>query len=117
MSFWSNIRISASRFKDFHSRSSRSEFWSWMLFTLCFPFLFIFLNLVTFYKITRVATYVLSIPVACRRLHDSNRSGGWLVALPLLGAIHTLLFVINPVFYWFLKDSDPEKNRYGEVPT
>lgn len=51
-----------------------------------------------------------SIAVSVRRLHDTDRSGWWLLILliPLIGAIVLLVFM--------LQDSRPGVNRYGENP-
>jgi uncharacterized membrane protein YhaH (DUF805 family) len=51
-----------------------------------------------------------SIAVAARRLHDTDRSGWWLLIafVPLIGAIVLLVF--------FVLDSHPGQNRFGPNP-
>lgn len=50
-----------------------------------------------------LASLVPSIAVGVRRLHDSNRSGWWL-----------LLPIVNLIF--LCQDSDPQTNRFGPCP-
>jgi len=51
-----------------------------------------------------------ALGVTVRRLHDTGRSGWWiLIALvPIIGAIALLIF--------FVQDSDPGTNRFGPPP-
>ena len=51
-----------------------------------------------------------SLAVGFRRLHDTNRSGWWLLLdlIPVIGAIVLLVF--------FCTDSNPGDNRYGQNP-
>ena len=53
---------------------------------------------------------VPSIAVTIRRLHDTNRSGWWLLLafIPFLGALALLVFT--------LLDGTPGPNRFGEDP-
>ena len=57
-----------------------------------------------------LATYVPSIAVAVRRLHDTNRSGWWYLFMfvPIIGII---MLMID-----FAEDSHPGDNRYGPNP-
>jgi uncharacterized membrane protein YhaH (DUF805 family) len=57
-----------------------------------------------------LAMVVPSVAVAVRRLHDIGRSGWWFLLnfIPMLGS-----FVL---FIFFILDSQPEKNKYGENP-
>ena len=57
-----------------------------------------------------LAVLVPSIAVGVRRLHDTGRSGWWLLIgfIPLIGAIVLIVF--------FLFDSQPGTNAYGPNP-
>ena len=57
-----------------------------------------------------LAVLIPSIAVSVRRLHDTNRSGWWLLIalVPLIGAIVLLVFMAQ--------DSQPGKNQYGSNP-
>lgn len=59
--------------------------------------------------------YILAIilpglAVSVRRLHDTNRSGWWLLIdlIPFIGSLVLFLFMIQ--------DSQPGENRYGPNP-
>jgi uncharacterized membrane protein YhaH (DUF805 family) len=51
-----------------------------------------------------------AMAVSVRRLHDTDRSGWWLLVnfVPVIGAI---IF-----FYFMVLDSNPEINEYGPSP-
>jgi uncharacterized membrane protein YhaH (DUF805 family) len=57
-----------------------------------------------------VAILIPSIAVAVRRMHDTNRSGWWLLIafIPIVGTIVLLIFL--------LLDSNPGDNRFGANP-
>jgi uncharacterized membrane protein YhaH (DUF805 family) len=51
-----------------------------------------------------------SIAVSVRRLHDTSRSGWWLLLclIPLIGMVVLLIFMVQ--------DSKPGQNQYGPNP-
>jgi len=54
-----------------------------------------------------------TIAVSIRRLHDSGKSGWWL----LIGIIPIVNFIgIFVLIYFYIKDSQPDENSYGENP-
>jgi uncharacterized membrane protein YhaH (DUF805 family) len=57
-----------------------------------------------------LAVLIPALAVAVRRLHDTGRSGWWLLIglIPLVGPIVLLVF--------YLLDSDREPNAYGPSP-
>ena len=57
-----------------------------------------------------LAVLIPSIAVSVRRLHDTDRSGWWLLIglVPLIGAIVLLVFMVL--------DSKPDENQYGSNP-
>ena len=63
-----------------------------------------------FVDIYCLALLIPCIAVAVRRLHDSNRSGWWLLLglIPLIGTIVILVFMCQ--------DSQPGENQYGPNP-
>ena len=116
---------------DFKSRSSRSEFWYFYLFTTILGFIGIqidrlfnleILGLQLTQNVNEVAmlgpTYIFlyflffipSLSLYIRRLHDIDRSGWWLliVLIPFLG-------IVTLIFFWCLKGTK-NKNTYGDVP-
>lgn len=105
----------------FRGRARRSEFWSFfginffilfILFAIRFilnkPDLSLILDIVSL--VILVAVLVPGTAVCVRRLHDTSRSG-WcllLILIPVIGIIILLFF--------FLEDSSPAYNSYGEYP-
>lgn len=57
-----------------------------------------------------LAVLIPSLAVSVRRLHDTNRSGWWLLLLliPLIGALVILIFTVQ--------DGTPGENTYGADP-
>ena len=57
-----------------------------------------------------LALFLPSLAVGVRRLHDTDRSGWWILIglIPIIGWI--LLIV------WFCSDSKPGENQYGPNP-
>jgi uncharacterized membrane protein YhaH (DUF805 family) len=57
-----------------------------------------------------LAVFLPSLSLFIRRLHDTNRSGWWVLIglIPFAGAIVLLVFA--------LLDSDPGENRFGPSP-
>jgi uncharacterized membrane protein YhaH (DUF805 family) len=91
-----------------NARSTRSEFWWWTLFTFIVGIVASVLDSIIFgsnfgsaspiYSITTLALFLPSLSVLVRRLHDTDRTGWWvLIALiPVVGFIVLLVFVLLP---------------------
>jgi uncharacterized membrane protein YhaH (DUF805 family) len=108
-------------YMDFSGRARRKEYWFFILFNLLISVaLTIIDGVIGLYSIeTGVGLFsgiyslvilIPSIAVGVRRLHDTNRSGWWLLILfiPLIGVIILIVFMAS--------DSNPEKNQYGPNP-
>ncbi len=101
---------------NFSGRSSRSEFWWFMLFgfvlgavvSIVFSFSPSLSRIVS--GLVSLGLLLPSVGVGVRRLHDINRSGWWYLInfIPVVG---TIIYII-----WCAKDSDPTPNQYGPVP-
>jgi uncharacterized membrane protein YhaH (DUF805 family) len=84
MNFTDAIKTCFSKFATFEGRARRSEYWWFYLFAFIgslIPFVGV---------VVALATIVPLIAAACRRLHDTDRSGWWQllpVAPALLGAL------------------------------
>jgi uncharacterized membrane protein YhaH (DUF805 family) len=98
----------------FEGRASRQEYWMFMGVNI---FVLIALGIVEVMvggigildSLYSLAVLVPSLAVLVRRLHDTNRSGWWLLisVIPIIGAI--VLFVFA------LQASQNGGNRYGDV--
>jgi len=109
------------RYFDFNGRSSRTEYWMFVLINFFFTFLLFLLDYViitsnnglefppfsTFYSLIM---FIPSISVGVRRLHDVGKSG-WMMFLPLIPLIGSIWILIL-----FIKESDQGSNKYGENP-
>lgn len=102
------------RHADFDGRSRRCEYWYFILFNF-FAFLIVWtIDLVLGtripYFVYALAAFVPSLAVHIRRLHDTNRSGWWLLGwlIPVIG------WIVMIVFY--CQDSQPGDNRFGPDP-
>lgn len=108
------------KYAVFQGRARRQEYWYFFLFNIVIAIALGMLDgildtpgtpesglLSTLYSL---AILVPSIAVGVRRLHDSGRKGWWMLIglLPLIGALVLL--------YFFIQDSQPGSNEYGENP-
>ena len=140
MTFGQSVKHVFGNYATFQGRASRSEFWWWYLFTSIVSFI-VFIPVIPWYTellnasvsetvalpaLTGLATFGLilstiwslailipTIAVAIRRLHDTGRSGWWLLLWFLsccfgIGAIILIIFWVLP--------GTPGPNRFGEGP-
>lgn len=137
MNFPNAIKSFILRWLDFKSRSSRSEYW-WAILGLilisiliefaiimsgeplanrgnlfenqAYPILFRgsfgdWFLLIVFELFTKIAGLALSV----RRLHDTNRSGWWvLISFTIIGLI--------PLIYWYCTKGSTGGNKFGSDP-
>jgi uncharacterized membrane protein YhaH (DUF805 family) len=109
------------KYADFSGRARRREYWFFVLFniiisivlTVCDVVLGTYNAAASIGILTGIYTLAVLIPgiaVSVRRLHDTGRSGWWLliVLVPLIGWIVLLIFM--------LIDSQPGQNAYGPSP-
>ena len=116
MSFADAIRSVFSQYVGFTGRARRSEYWYWVLFYVILAIIASMLDRAvfgrtsaTFSAILGLALLLPSLGVAVRRLHDTSRSGWWI----LLGLIPVVGAIILIVFY--VQDSHGD-NQYGPSP-
>lgn len=99
---------------NFSGRASLSEFWWFYLFTFIIGAIIslIFKNntLLIVNGIFELLLLLPSLGIAVRRMHDTNRSGWWVLInlIPVVGWIIFIIFAVKP--------SDPVPNQYGPVP-
>jgi uncharacterized membrane protein YhaH (DUF805 family) len=102
-----------SNYFNFSGRAARSEYWWWVGAWL----LGYFIALVLFLTVDFVAgitalglywlvTFIPNLAVVVRRLHDTGRTGWWLlIALIPFGSLVLLIFMVM--------DTEPAMNRWG----
>ena len=113
------------KYSDVKGRVTRSEYWWFILFLILGDIVTNVLDVAlgwqfgepdvfgsqmgTLNILFNLAVLVPCICVTARRLHDVNRSGWWmLIPLTIIGII--------PFYYWMLKKSDAEQNKWGHSP-
>src|SRR5258708_1786523 len=107
MTFTDAVKICFVKYANFDGCASRAEFWWWFVFTLV-----VTAALRSFsYNVSgafSIATFLPSLAVAARRLHDTDRSGWWqlLYFVPVIGWVVLIIFCAEPT----------QSNRFaGEV--
>ena len=104
MGFGETLTYYFQHYADFSGRARRQEYWYIVLWNVIFmavPFVDI---------IWAIATIIPGLAVSVRRLHDTGRSGAWL----LLGLIPVVGFIVILIFT--IEDSQPGANQYGISP-
>ncbi len=109
------------KYATFEGRARRKEYWFFVLFNVLAIIVLEILDVVlgTFSQETgfgllsglyAIAVLLPSLAVTVRRLHDTDRSGWWILInfIPLIGAIVLLIFT--------LLDGTPGSNRFGPNP-
>jgi uncharacterized membrane protein YhaH (DUF805 family) len=109
------------KYADFSGRARRKEYWFFVLFNIIISIVLTICDVVigTYNSgagiglLSGIYTLAILLPgigVTVRRLHDTGRSGWWILIIfvPLVGAIVLLIFM-------FL-DSHPGTNAYGPSP-
>ena len=98
ISYWK--RVVLEKYADFTGRARRSEYWWFTLANIVAMVILILLVAVAdifwvLYAIYGLALIVPSIAVTVRRLHDTDKSGWWiLIALvPFVGGLILLVFL------------------------
>ena len=109
------------RYFDIKGRSTRKEFWYFAIVNAIILLGLNFLDIIIFNRISDGGFHVLtgmyqclilipSFTLAVRRLHDSGRSGWWMLIsfLPLLG--------VPILFLFYILSSEKGSNKWGDNP-
>ncbi|HHV48208.1 MAG: DUF805 domain-containing protein [Kiritimatiellia bacterium] len=107
MTFGKSISTCMGKYVDFKGRASRPEYWWFYLFTVLLSWGSLIVdNTGIVSGIVNLALLLPSLAVAARRLHDTNRSGWWmLIAFTVIGLI--------PLIIWLASKGDDQANQYG----
>ena len=115
MTFQEAIASGLSRYIDFDTRSSRSEYWYWALFAFLVSIVANIIDGIIFggpvlAGLVGLGLIIPGIAVGVRRLHDIDRSGWWylIVFVPLIGVL--------VLIYWFVQPGTTGDNEFGSDP-
>jgi uncharacterized membrane protein YhaH (DUF805 family) len=102
-------------YAGFDGRARRTEYWMFALVNFIIDFVLYILAIAVHPLIFLVILYDLAVlvpglAVACRRLHDIDKSFWWILIglIPFVGGIILLVFACLP--------GTPGQNRYGPDP-
>jgi|TARA_B100002003_G_C14091233_1_gene524899 uncharacterized membrane protein YhaH (DUF805 family) len=97
------------KYAVFSGRARRKEYWMFVLVHIIISIVIFIIGSFA-YGLYGLAIIIPAFAVAIRRLHDTGRSGWWLLVncVPIIG--WTILFI------WLVKDSDEGENQYGPNP-
>ncbi len=109
------------KYAQFSGRSNRSEYWYFVLFHIIFAIVALILDTMIgssfagspygfVYLLYILAAFLPGLAVSVRRLHDTNKSGWWiLIALiPLIGSIWLIVYMAT--------EGTKGENKYGPDP-
>ena len=103
------------KYVTFSGRARRTEYWMFTLFNLIAAVILMAIDgalgsAPILYSIYMLAVLLPSLAVTIRRLHDTDRSGWWLllVLIPLVGPIAMLVFMCL--------EGTRDENRFGADP-
>jgi len=114
MSFIDATKSGIGKSFTFSGRSSRSEYWWWILAGILFQIICAIIALLGNIGIAAIFPVLLIPPtttVIVRRLHDVEKSGWFflIVLIPIVGILYLI--------YLFIQEGNMSENIYGSVPT
>jgi uncharacterized membrane protein YhaH (DUF805 family) len=109
------------KYADFNGRARRKEYWMFFLFNIIITIVLVIVDgmlgtsavpgaLGLLGALYSLALLVPGIAVAVRRLHDTGRSGWWI----LIGLVPFVGFIVLIVF--MVQDGTPGENQFGKNP-
>ena len=98
------------KYADFNGRAGRPEFWWFALFCLVLGLVVQMILGDIIGMLVNLALLLPSLAVGIRRLHDTDKSGWWLllVFIPIVGIIVLIVF--------WVQDSQADSNAFGPSP-
>ena len=114
MTFRDAIRDGFANYVNFSGRAGLGEFWYWVLFIILAGIVTAILDAIWFrdffYPVSDLFTLATLLPglaISVRRLHDTDRSGWW-VLLSFIPLIGTIVLIV-----WWVQQGTPGPIRFG----
>ena len=117
MSFFEAVKSVFTQYVGFSGRARRSEYWWYTLFLFIVGFILGLIigitgnqNMNYLILVFELAVFLPTLSVSVRRLHDTGKSGWWVLLslIPVIGSIILIIF--------YVMDSEPGSNQYGPNP-
>ncbi len=114
MSFTEAVKSGFDNYVNFDGRASRPMYWWWVLFAILASIVANILDAIIgaqiFSILVGLGLFLPGLAVAVRRLHDTGRSGWWILIglIPIIGFIVLLIFLVQ--------GSDAGDNEHGPPP-
>ncbi|MDQ1681675.1 MAG: hypothetical protein QOH99_216 [Frankiaceae bacterium] len=110
MGFGEAIKTCLQKYATFSGRARRPEYWYFFLFNFVLGFVAGLIdgrNSSVLQIVIGLAFFLPSLAVGVRRLHDTGKSGWWILIgiIPILGWIAIIVFLCQP--------GTPAPNKYG----
>lgn len=111
------LKVVRDNYANFQGRARRQEYWMYALINLIIVVVLSIVDTLIFDSgnnfisgIYSLAVLIPGIAVSVRRLHDTDRSGWWLLLslIPIVGIIVLLVFMAS--------EGDKSSNRFGINP-
>ncbi|MGW1543995.1 DUF805 domain-containing protein [Streptomyces sp. NPDC002309] len=102
------------KYAVFSGRARRKEYWMFFLFYMILAvaaaIIDVLINMQIVSLVLALGLFLPSLSITIRRLHDTDRSGWWILIglIPLVGGIVLLVFACT--------DGKPGDNKYGPNP-
>jgi uncharacterized membrane protein YhaH (DUF805 family) len=106
MDFGTAVNTCLRKYATFEGRATRREFWFFFLFLFIVGLiasvldrtLFFFMSADPISAITSLALFVPTLAATARRLHDTGKSGWWMLLhlIPVAGTLVLVIFLIQP---------------------
>ena len=118
MTFGEAISSGFQNYVNFTGRAARSEFWYWVLFNLIVGIVTGVIDYIAFpgaavsplNSLANLALLLPNLAVAARRLHDTDRSG-WFLLLAFIPLIGIIILIV-----WWCQRGTTGPNRFGLDP-
>lgn len=112
MNFTQAVSTVLSKYATFTGRAARPEFWWFALFNVIASLVTGMVDQAVFGHEVVSIVYALAVllpglAVAVRRLHDTDRSGWWL----LIGLVPVIGWIV--LVYWYASEGTPGANQFG----
>ena len=113
MTLVESIKTCFKKYAVFEGRASRSEFWYFYLFCWGAVLILLLFNN-DFFSVLGLLfiliTFLPQLAVSCRRLHDIDTSG-WFLLLQVIPIVGSILLIV-----WFATEGTKGKNIFGPKP-